>query len=173
MCVQSLTRFLPHQDVVYVSLCVRMCIPYAYVRACQCVCMYVYVCPYVSLCVCTFCIEVKLHRVAGELGTLWLTQFNEARSQSGIWSLINSTYLPIRHCNVNCWTSGPVDEAVVAFHHLAGHFDFRWHREDAFNQLCFRLRIYCCSETNRRCVLQSFFNCWFARTKSCQSHGSY
>ena len=32
-------------------------------------------------------------QVAGELGTLWLTQFNEARSQSGIWSLINSTYL--------------------------------------------------------------------------------
>ena len=30
---------------------------------------------------------------AGELGTLWLTQFNEARSQSGISGLISQTYL--------------------------------------------------------------------------------
>ena len=35
---------------------------------------------------------------AGELGTLWLTQFNEARSQSGISGLISQTYLPCSFC---------------------------------------------------------------------------
>ena len=32
-------------------------------------------------------------KIAGELGTLWLTQFNEARSQSGISGLAIQTYL--------------------------------------------------------------------------------
>ena len=48
------------------------------------------------VCVWNICIDVKLHSVicqAGELGTLWLTQFNEARSQSGISGLALQTYL--------------------------------------------------------------------------------
>ena len=32
-------------------------------------------------------------QIAGELGTLWLTQFNEARSQSGISGVALQTYL--------------------------------------------------------------------------------
>ena len=35
---------------------------------------------------------------AGELGTLWLTQFNEARSQSGISGLAIQTYLHFSIC---------------------------------------------------------------------------
>ena len=58
------------------------------------------------VCVCTIWRDVKLLHVllyvvtgldARELGTLWLTQFNEARSQSGIFGLAIQTYLQFHH----------------------------------------------------------------------------
>ena len=73
-----------------------------YTYNCICTCIYIYICMntyvWVSVCVCVWNIwtDVKLLSVfliAGELGTLWLTQFNEARSQSGISGLALQTYL--------------------------------------------------------------------------------
>ena len=67
----------------------RMEVTHASLRGGVCVCVTLGITGILLDCSC-FCF---FRFAAGELGTLWLTQFNEARSQSGIFGLIIRTYL--------------------------------------------------------------------------------